>query len=112
MIGITISEDEDDLDSIVCLERNVTPLVIDLDSKLEKEPINEQDILVGLQEKINKRYLNDSKVYPHNTDHNHDHLKSNEEEFEFEYICQIPFRNQNFSQFLFYQKITKWSVRI
>ena len=98
MIGITISEDEDDLDSIVCLERNVTPLVIDLDSKLEKEPINEQDILVGLQEKINKRYLNDSKVYIHDSDHNHDHLNSNDEEFEFEYICQIPFGNQIFTE--------------
>ena len=94
MIGITISEDEDNLDSIDCLERNVTPLVIDIDSKLEKEPINEQDILVGLQEKIDKRYLNDSKVYIHDSDHNHDHLNSNDEEFEFEYICQIPFGNQ------------------
>ena len=94
MIGITISEDEDNLDSIDCLERNVTPLVIDIDSKLEKEPINEQDILVGLQEKIDKRYLNDTKVYIHDSDHNHDHLNSNDEEFEFEYICEIPFVNQ------------------
>ena len=71
--------------------RNVTP-----DS--EKEPINEQEILKGLQGKIDKRYLNDSKVYIHDTDHNHDHLHSNAEEFEFEYICQIPFGNQVFSQ--------------
>ena len=67
--------------------RNVTP-----DS--EKEPINEQEILKGLQGKIDKRYLNDSKVYIHDTDHNHDHLQSKDEEFEFEYICQIPFGNQ------------------
>ena len=69
-------------------------MVIDLESETENEPINEQEILKGLQGKIDKRYLNASKVYIHDTDHNHDHLHSNAEEFEFEYICQIPFGNQ------------------
>ena len=70
-------------------------MVIDLESETENEPINEQEILKGLQGKIDKRYLNASKVYIHDTNHNHDHLNSNDEEFEFEYICQIPFGNQN-----------------
>ena len=69
-------------------------MVIDLESETENEPINELEILKGLQGKIDKRYLNASIVYIHNTDHNHDHLNSNDEEFEFEYICQIPFGNQ------------------
>ena len=73
-------------------------MVIDLESETENEPINEQEILKGLQGKIDKRYLNASKVYIHDTDHNHDHLNSNDEEFEFEYICQIPFGNQVVSQ--------------
>ena len=93
-IGITISEDEQDSDSIICLKRNFTPIVIDLDSESENEPINEQEILKGLQEKIEKRYLINSKTFIHDSDHNHDHLRSNDEEFEFEYICQIPFGNQ------------------
>ena len=97
-IGITISEDEQDSDSGICLKRNFTPIVIDLDSESENEPINEQEILKGLQEKIEKRYLNDSKIFIHNSDHNHDHLRSNDEDFEFEYICQIPFGNQVDSQ--------------
>ena len=95
IIGITISDDEVDSESIVCLDQNTTSMVIDLDSESKNESINEQDILKGLQGKIDKRYLNDSKVYIHDTDHNHDHLHSNAEEFEFEYICQIPFGNQN-----------------
>ena len=94
MIGITISDDEVDSESIVCLEQNVTPMVIDLDSECENGSIHEQEILKGLQGKIDKRYLNDSKVYIHETDHNHDHLNSNDDEFEFEYICEIPFVNQ------------------
>ena len=69
-----------------------------MDSESENEPINEQEILKGLQEKIEKRYLNDSKIFIHNSDHNHDHLRSNDEDFEFEYICQIPFGNQVDSQ--------------
>ena len=73
-------------------------MVIDLESETENEPINEQEILKGLQEKIDKRYLTDSKVYIHDSDHNHDHLHSNDEPFEFEYICQIPFGNQVVSQ--------------
>ena len=73
-------------------------MVIDLESEIENEPIYEQEILKGLQEKIDKRYLNDSKVLIHNSDHNHDHLRSNDEPFEFEYICQIPFENQVVSQ--------------
>ena len=95
IIGITISDDEVDSESIVCLDQNTTSMVIELDSESKNESINEQDILKGLQGKIDKRYLNDSKVYIHDTDHNHDHLHSNAEEFEFEYICQIPFGNQN-----------------
>ena len=98
IIGITISDDEVDSESIVCLDQNTTSMVIELDSESKNESINEQDILKGLQGKIDKRYLNDSKVYIHNTDHNHDHLNSNDEEFEFEYICEIPFGNQVVSQ--------------
>ena len=94
MIGITISDDEVDSESIVCLEQNVTPIVTDLDSGSENELIAEQEILKGLQGKIDKRYLNDSKVYIHDTDHNHDLLNSNDDAFEFEYICEIPFVNQ------------------
>ena len=94
MIGITISDDEVDSDSIVCLEQDTTE-IIDLESETENEQINEQEILKGLQGKIDKRYLNASKVYIHDTNHNHDHLNSNAEEFEFEYICQIPFGNQD-----------------
>ena len=82
MIGITISDDEVDSESIVCLYQNT--MVIDLESGSENEAITEQEILEGLQGKIDKRYLNDSKVYIHDTDHNHDHLNSNDdEEFEF-----------------------------
>ena len=73
-------------------------MVNDLESKSENEPINDQEIFKGLQEKIEKRYLNDSKVFIHDSDHNHDHLNSNSEEFEFEYICEIPFGNQVVSQ--------------
>ena len=98
MIGITFSDDENDSNSIVCFNQKVTSLVIDLESETENEPIDEKDILVGLQEKIDKRYLIASKVYIHDSDHNHDHLNSNDEEFEFEYICEIPFGNQVVSQ--------------
>ena len=98
VIGIKFSDCEDDSDSIVCFNQKVTSLVIDLESETENEPINEKDVLAGLQEKIDKRYLNASKVYIHDSDHNHDHLNSNEEEFEFEYICQIPFGNQIFTE--------------
>ena len=84
MLPLPISDNEDNSDSIICQGRNVTPMVIDLESKSEYVPINEQEILKGLQGKIDKRYLNDSKVYIHDTDHNHDHLNSNDdEEFEF-----------------------------
>ena len=98
VIGITFSDDENDSNSNCCFNQKVTSLVIDLESETENEPINEKDVLAGLQEKIDKRYLNASKVYIHDSDHNHDHLTSNEEEFEFEYICQIPFGNQDVSQ--------------
>ena len=47
IIGITISDDEVDSDSIVCLEQDTTE-IIDLESKTENEPINEQEILKGL----------------------------------------------------------------
>ena len=98
MIGIIISDDENDSNSNCCFNQKVTSLVIDLESETENEPINEKDVLAGLQEKIDKRYLNASKVYIHDSDHNHDHLNSNNEEFEFEYICEIPFGNQVVSQ--------------
>ena len=54
MIGITISDDEDDSDSIICLEQKVTLILIDLDSESETN----QEIMTGLQEKIEERYLN------------------------------------------------------
>ena len=60
--------------------------------------MNDQEILKGLQERIEKRYMNSSKVYIHDTDHDHNHLHSKDEPFEFEYICEIPFGNQIVSQ--------------
>ena len=92
--GIIISDDEEESNSIVCLEQKVKPIVIDLESESENEPIGQQEILKGLQEEIDKRYLNDSKVFIHDSDHNHGHFSSDDEEFQFEYICQIPFGNQ------------------
>ena len=71
-------------------------MVISLES--ENDQIKEQEILDGLEEEIENRYLNDSKIFIHDCDHNHDHLNSNSEEFEFEYICEIPFGNQVVSQ--------------
>ena len=94
LTGITISDDEEESNSIVCLEQKVKPIVIDLESESENEPIGQQEILKGLQEEIDKRYLNNSKVFIHDSDHNHGHFNSDDEEFQFEYICQIPFGNQ------------------
>ena len=65
-----------------------------LDSKLQNKPSEEEAILAGLQNIINERYLNSSKIFVHDSDHNHDHMKENEDTFEFEYICEIPFPNQ------------------
>ena len=65
-----------------------------LDSKSQNEPSEDQSILAGLQRIINERYLNSSKIFVHDSDHNHDHIKENEDTFEFEYICEIPFPNQ------------------
>ena len=43
ILGITISDNEDDSDSIVCMERNVTSKIIDLESESENEPMNEEE---------------------------------------------------------------------
>lgn len=95
IIGIIISdsEDEEDSNSIICLEQNVVHnMFIELDS--ENESIKDQEILKGLQERIEKQYMNSSQIYIHDTDHDHDHLHTKDEPFEFEYICEIPFGNQ------------------
>ena len=65
--------------------------VNEIESDVENKEPNQQEVLKGLQDKIQKRYWDSSKTYVHDTDHNHDHLIDKEKPIEFTYICQIPF---------------------
>ena len=63
--------------------------VNEIESDVENKEPNQQEVLKGLQDKIQKRYWDSSKTYVHDTDHNH--LIDKEKPIEFTYICQIPF---------------------
>ena len=92
---ITISEDEDDdTDSVIFIEEKVKPRPNETNSDNENEAPNEQEILKGLQEKIQTKYMNSTKTFVHDTEHNHDHLVDKDKPFEFTYLGQIPFSNQ------------------
>ena len=64
------------------------------DSDLDQnESSEDQAILAGLQKRINECYLNSSNMNDNESDHKYDFVHKNEDSFEFEYICQIPFPN-------------------
>ena len=69
----------------------MAPKVNEIESDTENKEPNQQEVLKGLQDKIQKRYGDSSQTYVHDTDHNHDHLIDKEKPIEFTYICQIPF---------------------
>ena len=86
------TDDDSNLD--IFLDQNGTTKTIELESQSQNEPSEDQNILAGLQKIINQRYLNPSKIFVHDdSNHNHDFIHKNEDSFEFEYICEIPFPN-------------------